>query len=173
MLTGTETFINNPLTSDPVRYARNAAILEEDPTLGLASPTVAWADTAFAAMHLLASTCLYGGKYGEAYVVANDLEQAQSRVFAAVRRMVEASPYLSDECKSYQSRIEFKTTGATIQAIGADYSGAAGSNPVIASFDELWGVTSERARRLWDEDQEAATGPGVPARRTQVAGLDQ
>ena len=39
-------FINNPLTSDPVRYARNAAILEEDPTLGIASPTVAWADTA-------------------------------------------------------------------------------------------------------------------------------
>ena len=49
-LTGTDSFINNPLTSDPVRYARNAAILEEDPTLGLASPTVAWADTAFGAM---------------------------------------------------------------------------------------------------------------------------
>ncbi|MDF0519156.1 alpha/beta hydrolase [Bradyrhizobium yuanmingense] len=50
-LTGLEPFINNPLTSDPIRYARNAAILEEDPTLGLASPTVAWADTAFRAMH--------------------------------------------------------------------------------------------------------------------------
>lgn len=50
-LTGLSSFINNPLTSDPVRYARNAAILEEDPTLGLASPTVAWADTAFRAMH--------------------------------------------------------------------------------------------------------------------------
>ncbi|MBP0110749.1 MULTISPECIES: alpha/beta fold hydrolase [Bradyrhizobium] len=51
-LTGLDPFINNPLTSDPVRYARNAAILEEDPTLGLASPTVAWADTAFRAMHI-------------------------------------------------------------------------------------------------------------------------
>ena len=50
-LTGMSPFINNPLTSDPVRYARNVAILEEDPTLGLASPTVAWADTAFRAMH--------------------------------------------------------------------------------------------------------------------------
>jgi lysophospholipase len=49
-LTGLDPFINNPVTSDPVRYARNAAILEEDPTLGLASPTVAWADTAFRAM---------------------------------------------------------------------------------------------------------------------------
>src|SRR6187401_3375127 len=50
-LTGTESFINNPFTSDPVRYARNAAIMEEDPTLGIGSPTVAWADTAFRAMH--------------------------------------------------------------------------------------------------------------------------
>jgi len=50
-LTGTESFINNPFTSDPVRYARNAAIFEEDPTLGIGSPTVAWADTAFRAMH--------------------------------------------------------------------------------------------------------------------------
>ncbi len=49
-LTGSEPFVNNPLTSDPVRYARNAAILEEDPTLGLGAPTVAWADTAFGAM---------------------------------------------------------------------------------------------------------------------------
>ncbi len=50
-LTGAQSFINNPFTSDPVRFARNAAILEEDPTLGLASPTVAWADTATRTMH--------------------------------------------------------------------------------------------------------------------------
>ena len=50
-LIGLEPFTDNPLTSDPVRYARNAAILEEDPTLGNASPTIAWADVAFRAMH--------------------------------------------------------------------------------------------------------------------------
>src|SRR6266851_4163886 len=49
-LVGASSFVNNLLTSDPVRYARNAAILEEDPTLGIGSPTVAWADTAFKAM---------------------------------------------------------------------------------------------------------------------------
>jgi lysophospholipase len=49
-LTGTAPFINNPVTSDPVRYARNAAILEEDPTLGIAAPTIAWTDSAFRAM---------------------------------------------------------------------------------------------------------------------------
>lgn len=44
---GTGPFADNPLTSDPVRYARNAAIFEEDPTLGIGAPTVAWADAAF------------------------------------------------------------------------------------------------------------------------------
>jgi lysophospholipase len=50
-LVGSESFMGNPLTTDRVRFARNAAVLEEDPTLGLGAPTVAWADTAFRAMH--------------------------------------------------------------------------------------------------------------------------
>jgi lysophospholipase len=49
-LMGSASFVNNPVTSDPVRYARNAAVLAEDPTVGLAAPTIAWLDTAFAAM---------------------------------------------------------------------------------------------------------------------------
>src|SRR3982751_6255381 len=49
-LTGMQSFVNNPFTSDVVRFARNAAILEEDPTLGIGSPTGAWAATAFRAM---------------------------------------------------------------------------------------------------------------------------
>lgn len=49
-LVGTAPFAGNELTSDPVRYARNAAIVAEDPTLAIASPTIAWADTAFRAM---------------------------------------------------------------------------------------------------------------------------
>jgi lysophospholipase len=43
-------FPGNPLTTDPQRYARNAALLEQDPTLGIGSPTVAWLDAAFDTM---------------------------------------------------------------------------------------------------------------------------
>jgi lysophospholipase len=43
-------FIGNPVTSDPVRYARTAAIVEAEPDLGLAAPTIAWVDAAFRAM---------------------------------------------------------------------------------------------------------------------------
>jgi lysophospholipase len=43
-------FPGNNLTADPVRYARTAAILEAEPTLGIGSPTVAWLEAAFRTM---------------------------------------------------------------------------------------------------------------------------
>jgi len=51
----TEEFIGNVLTSDPVRFARNAAVLEEAPELGLGSPTIAWVDAAMRVMNQFAS----------------------------------------------------------------------------------------------------------------------
>jgi len=46
-------FLGNILTSDPVRYARNAAILEAEPALAVGPPTVAWMDAAFRAMRAM------------------------------------------------------------------------------------------------------------------------
>ena len=46
-------FAGNILTTDPVRFARNAAILDAEPGLGLGGPTVAWCDAAFRIMRLL------------------------------------------------------------------------------------------------------------------------
>jgi phage terminase large subunit-like protein len=107
--------------------------------------------TTFNGMHVLTTTLVFGGRFAEAYCIANDLEQATGRVFTAIRRIVEASPYLAREAQVTAKQITFPATGATIQAIASDYSGAAGSNPTISSFDELWGYVSERSERLWDE----------------------
>ncbi|HEX4043462.1 MAG TPA: alpha/beta hydrolase [Xanthobacteraceae bacterium] len=46
-------FLGNILTSDPVRFARNAAIVEAEPALGVGAPTVAWMDAAFRAMRAM------------------------------------------------------------------------------------------------------------------------
>ena len=46
-------FAGNIITSDPVRYARNAAILEAEPALGLGGPTITWCDAAFRAMRAI------------------------------------------------------------------------------------------------------------------------
>jgi Phage Terminase len=107
--------------------------------------------TGFGAIQTLTTTLVFGGAFAEGYCVANDLEQAQGRVFQAIRRIVEASPHLKRAARVTQSRIDFPETGASITAIASDYAGAAGGNPTISCFDELWGYTSERSHRLWDE----------------------
>ena len=107
--------------------------------------------TALAAMILLVMVLLFGGRFAEGIVVANDLEQAQGRVFTAARRIIEASPLLAGTAVVTASRIEFPELGATITAIASDAAGAAGANPVITVFDELWAYTKESSRRLWDE----------------------
>ena len=107
--------------------------------------------TGFAALHMLTTMLLFGGSFAEGYVLANDFEQASGRVFQAIKRIVEASPLLRAEARFVANRIEFPELGATISAIASDYAGAAGANPTISTFDELWAYTSEASRRLWDE----------------------
>jgi lysophospholipase len=51
---GTRPFNENQFTSDPVRYARNAAVLEAEPALGLGCPTVSWCAAAMRAMRAIA-----------------------------------------------------------------------------------------------------------------------
>jgi lysophospholipase len=43
-------FLDNIMTSDPIRHARTAAIIEAEPALALGAPTVAWLDSAFRVM---------------------------------------------------------------------------------------------------------------------------
>jgi lysophospholipase len=43
-------FLENNVTSDPVRHARTAAIVDAEPALAIGAPTVAWLDSAFRIM---------------------------------------------------------------------------------------------------------------------------
>src|SRR5262245_15130107 len=107
--------------------------------------------TTTAAMHMLTTVLLFGGSYPEGVALANDFDQAQGRVFEMVRRICECSPLLRAEARITAERITFPAIDATITAVASDYSGAAGGAQNIAVFDELWGYTSERSYRLWDE----------------------
>jgi lysophospholipase len=46
----TRSFVGNIVTSDPVRHARAAAVLEAEPALGVGSPTVGWVNAAYKVM---------------------------------------------------------------------------------------------------------------------------
>jgi len=88
-LTGTSSFVNNRLTSDPVRYARNAAILEEDPTLGIGSPTVAWADAAFKAMVGFRAHLVIAGSKHE---ILQEMDRYRGQFWAAFDAFVPGTP---------------------------------------------------------------------------------
>jgi phage terminase large subunit-like protein len=126
--------------------------------------------TTTAAIEVLTTVLVYGGRYAEAYCCAADLQQAQERVFAEIRRIVESSPLLKREAEIYASRIVFPQTSACIQAISADASGAAGAHPCIVSVDEAFTITNEKARRLYDELVPVTTVPVSIRLTTSTAG---
>jgi hypothetical protein len=107
--------------------------------------------TGFAALMMLTTVLVFGGPFAEGYALANDKEQSTARVFEAIRRIVEKSPNLRRAAKVTADRVFFPDTGSFVQAVANDYAGAAGSNPTMSTFDELWAFTSERSHRLWDE----------------------
>src|SRR5262249_41945493 len=86
----------------------------------------------------------------ECLVVANDLEQARARAFASCEGIIEHNPELRAECEVLQKNI-FCNNGTSITAISSDYQGASGSNHGWVSYEEIWAVTSENGRRLFEE----------------------
>jgi hypothetical protein len=157
-----ETTLVNPETGHPFEltgaerlFLRHAFELTPDgrlryPELVFSAPKKS-GKTTLAALMLIYVVRVLAGRYAEAYCAANDFDQSQGRVFTAAARIVEASPLLRPDAVVTQNKIEFRSTGAVITAIANDFAGAAGANPTITCFDELWGYTAERAHRLWDE----------------------
>jgi phage terminase large subunit-like protein len=105
--------------------------------------------TTFAAIYVITMVLLFGGAYAEAVCAANDYDQSVDRVFAAIRCIIECSPLLFADAKINADKITLAE--ATIIAISSNYATAAGSNPVVTVFDELWAYNNERLRRLFDE----------------------
>jgi phage terminase large subunit-like protein len=107
--------------------------------------------TTFGAILVITMIVLFGGRNAEGYCCANDYDQAEGRVFEMCKRIILATPFLKDEVKITAGRIVFIGTNSIITAIPSDAASAAGGAPTITVFDEIWGMRSERARRLRDE----------------------
>jgi hypothetical protein len=107
--------------------------------------------TELAALIVITMILLFGGKFAEANIVANDQAQAIDRCFTACERVIVASPLVSKEVKVTREKITFTATGSTISALTNDAAGIAGGHPVISVFDELWTAPlGERGRRMFD-----------------------
>ena len=107
----------------------------------------------FAAMHILTTTLVFGGRFAEAYCIANDLEQARDACSRPSSASVEASPL------SAHARPTSRRTGSSSLPPAqpsppspGDYAGAAGANPNHLLLRRSLGVhLASAAHRLWDE----------------------
>ena len=110
-----ETNLAFELYTAQVEFLRGALTLTDDgrlpvPQLLYGAPKKS-GKTALAAMAMIYVILVLAGRYGEGYCVANDLEQAQGRVFQAIERIIKASPMLRHSAKVTGKKIEFSTGG--------------------------------------------------------------
>lgn len=85
-------------------------------------------------------------------VVANDMGQAQGRVFAMIAQQCRLSGMVSrGEAVVRKTEIEFPETGTKIVAIPCDYAGEAGGLFDATSWTETWAFIHEGQVRLWEE----------------------
>lgn len=88
--------------------------------------------------------------WGSAYIIANDLKQADSRVAYYLRRAIQLNPALRRLCTIRNYRVTLP--GQTfIEAVPIDPTGEAGSNADIVVFSELWGAHSKTQEQMWTE----------------------
>lgn len=87
----------------------------------------------------------------EIICTANKRDQAIARGFNELRGYIERNAALLNETERITDRQIKLKNGTTILAIPNDFSGEAGSNHGLTTWDELWGFVTERDRRLYDE----------------------
>lgn len=88
--------------------------------------------------------------WGSFKIVANDLEQANSRVFYYIQRAIGLNPKIRDLAHERGNRITFRNH-AVIQAVPIDPTGEAGSNDDFIEFTELHGAKSKAQVAMWSE----------------------
>lgn len=119
------------------------------------------------------------GHYAEIYCIANDEEQARGRNYKAALDSIENTPGYDDhknllpytreglqqlaalgrtpdlstgyEWRIIERQAEYTPTRSYIRALSNDYRGEAGANPTATIWSEIWGLDSEKSKKLWAE----------------------
>lgn len=91
---------------------------------------------------------LCGVPAGEVIIAANDKDQASMIIYTKMRQSIALNPNLKRAARLLKSRIEVPSTGTIGRCIAHNHETAAGLNPTLTIFDELWGFTE---RKFYDE----------------------
>lgn len=139
-----------------VEYQKDAIreALSRDASGKLKYSIVVWSDIKKSAKSSIAAAVnLYRAMHtdwGELYVIANDLKQADSRVAHYLRRAIQLNPAFKGKFRMTGYRIGCPS-GSYIEAIPIDPSGEAGTNADMITTSELWGANEEAKENMWSE----------------------
>jgi hypothetical protein len=89
-----------------------------------------------------------GERYGEIIIAANAKDQASMIIYTKMRRSITLNPNLKQGTTLLKDALEVKSTGTTARCVAHQYETAAGLNPNLTIFDELWAFSD---RRFYDE----------------------
>lgn len=130
--------------------------------------TVVWSDCKKSAKSsIAAAVAMYfamHAEWGEIYIIANDLKQADSRVAMYFRRAFELNPAMNKVYRQRGYRMTIIENNAIVEAIPIDPSGEAGSNADFICFSELWGAHEEAKELMWGEMTLSPTKQGKSMR---------
>lgn len=90
------------------------------------------------------------GNYGTVRLIANDLDQAESRVNFYLTRAIDLHPTMKTYIKTTQYR-KLLPDKTEIKAIPIDPKGEAGGNDDLIVYSELWGWSGKTSDDMWTE----------------------
>lgn len=89
--------------------------------------------------------------FGEIILTANSKDQTSWIVFDKLKKSILMNPYIFKEVEVGDEVLKVKKTGTVVRIIAPNYKTAAGANPTLVVFDELWAFELDAARKFWDE----------------------
>lgn len=157
---------NGPITLGEYQKSMIRHALAKDSEGMYQYSTIVWSDIKKSAKSTLAAAVglwvAFTIPWASVKVIANDLKQADSRVFFYMRRAIELSPFLQTEAKVKLYNISIMGNHSHVEAIPIDPKGEAGGNDDAVIYSELWGAKGEMANRMWcfDDKTEILTKQG-------------
>ncbi|MFA5038413.1 MAG: terminase large subunit [Candidatus Omnitrophota bacterium] len=95
-----------------------------------------------------------GEDYGELILAANSKEQSSWIIFDKLKKSLQMNRHQFQHVRINDDYIENTRTGTVARVIAQNYKTAAGCNPSLVVFDELWSfedTESDNARKFYEE----------------------
>ena len=147
--------LKGPIELEPYQRAALREALRRDENGDFVYSTIIWSDIKKSAKSTIcAAVVLYFAMHttwGEIYMIANDLKQADSRVAKYYRRALDLNSEFKGKWSQRGYMMTMKETKTTVEAIPIDPSGEAGSNADLIQFSELWGAHESAKQKMFAE----------------------